>query len=149
MEFCFCKDSVLGDQHHILFSKIRRQALSCGGEVAQATAGCFFLPFVRITVAAENDSQMVAEGCGNQFMQRVIKVLGLFQHIRKFAQFLRHDGVQNGIRIGNGLRGTQHTELEFITGEGKGRGTVAVRGILGMAGRTSTPIRRLRFSGLT
>ena len=31
---------------------------------------------------------------------------------------------------GDGLRGAQHTELEFVTGKGQGRGAVAVSGVL-------------------
>ena len=52
-----------------------------------------------------------------------------------WRKLFRHDGVEHDVRPGNGSDGAQHTELEFVAGEGKGRGTVPVGGILGKLGQ--------------
>ena len=74
---------------------------------------------------------MGGEGVVQQGLQRGLEVVGLFQNVGELAQLLGHDGVQHHIGAGDGLRGAQHTELEFVTGKGQGRGAVAVCGVLG------------------
>ena len=66
-----------------------------------------------------------------QLLEGGLEVICLFQNVGELAQLLGHNGVQHHIGAGDGLRGAQHTELELIAGEGKGRGAVAVSGVLG------------------
>ena len=134
MELRFGENAVLGDQLHIFGCDVGGQALGGGGQITQTPPGSFFLPFVGVAVAAEYDSLVVCEGLTDQFMEGGIKVLSLLQNVRKLAQLLGHDGVQGDVGAGNGLGGTQHTELKFVTGEGQRAGTVSVGGILADGG---------------
>ena len=76
-----------------------------------------------------------------QRMYAFFKVVRTFQNIRKLPELFRNNGVKNDIRPGNGHSGSEHTELEFIAGKGKGRGPVPVGGILGEIGQRVDPCR--------
>ena len=78
---------------------------------------------------------MLRKGAADQLLQSRLEILSLLQLIGKFTQFLSHNGVQSNIGTGNGQGRTQHTELKFVTGEGQGRGTVSVGGILRNSGQ--------------
>ena len=66
-----------------------------------------------------------------QGLEGGLEVICPFQNVGELAQLLGHNGVQHHIRAGDGLRGAQHTGLEFVTGKGQGRGAVTVCGVLG------------------
>ena len=55
-----------------------------------------------------------------EIMYSHIKVICLLQYVCRFLKGFCHDGVQHGIGRSDGIRGTHHAELEFITGKGKG-----------------------------
>ena len=74
---------------------------------------------------------MIRQSLTDQFLQGGIKIGGVFQHIGKFPQLLRHDGVQGDVGPGDGLGGAQHPQLKLVAGEGQGAGAVAVGGIPG------------------
>ena len=59
-----------------------------------------------------------------------VKVRRLFQLVCRLTEGLRHDGVQGGVGVGDGVGGAHHAELELVAREGKGGGAVAVGGIL-------------------
>ena len=63
-------------------------------------------------------------------MDRLTEILRLLQHVRRLAECLRDDGVEDDVGAGNGIGGAHHTELELVSGESKGRGAVPVRGVL-------------------
>ena len=73
---------------------------------------------------------MFGDGGFDQLLQRGAKILRLLEGIRKKRQLLGHDGVENDVRPGDGQVGPEHPELEFVAGERKRRGAVAVGGIL-------------------
>ena len=130
-EFVFCVNSALGHKINILLADVGGKAL-CGGRiVTQATTGGFFCPLLRVTVSAKYDPLMLCKCPANKFLQCGFKIRCLLQFVCKLAQFLSHDGVQNDVRSGDRLGRTQHTELEFVTGKGQGRGAIAVCGVLG------------------
>ncbi len=62
-------------------------------------------------------------------MQGSLKVLCPLQPVGVDFQALGHGGVQHDVAAGDAVGGAQHTELEFIAGEGEGRGAVAVGGV--------------------
>ena len=74
---------------------------------------------------------MLCECTAYQFLQSFIKVLCAFQFICELTKLFSHNGVQNDIGIGDGLRRTQHTQLKLIAGEGQGRGAITVSSIFG------------------
>ena len=75
MEFCFGKDAMTGHKINILGGDIGGQASSGGGEIAQASPGGFFLPFVGISVAIENNPLVLGQRVADQFLQSSIKIL--------------------------------------------------------------------------
>ena len=64
-----------------------------------------------------------------------ILVLGLFQSGGDFVEGFGRDGIQGHIRPCNRLCRADHPEFELVTGEGKGRGPVAVSIVLGDFGQ--------------
>ena len=62
-------------------------------------------------------------------MDGFIEIVRVFQKIRRLAESLRDDGVDDGDGAGAGIRGAHHTEFEFVAGKGKGGGPVPVRGV--------------------
>ena len=77
---------------------------------------------------------MLAEGRGNQpvnrrvewdsVLYRAVKLVG------KIGQAVRHRGVENDVRERDILRRANHSELELVAREGKGRGAVSVGRVL-------------------
>ena len=101
-----------------------------GTQVQQATdLGSLLDPGIVIAVAVENDTFVLLDGLPDQTMQCCVKVLGLLQLVRVLTQRLRHGGVEHDVAAGNGVGGAQHTELELIAGERKGRCPVPVGSI--------------------
>ena len=56
----------------------------------------------------------------DKIMNGQIEVLCLFQNIAGIGESLCHDGIQDHVALCHGIPGTHHTELEFVSGEGKG-----------------------------
>ena len=52
-------------------------------------------------------------------MDSVLEVFSAFQYIACIAECFCNDGVQYDVRSCNGVTGTNHTELEFVSGEGE------------------------------
>ena len=46
---------------------------------------------------------MVPENAGYQLVQGIVEMVGIFQNVRELAQLFRHDGIQNGVGVGDGL----------------------------------------------
>ena len=66
----------------------------------------------------------------DQIMYRHVEILCRLQTVSRFAESLRHDGVQGSIRTADRILTSYHTEFKFITGKGKGRSTISVCCIL-------------------
>ena len=90
---------------------------------------------------------MVADGALDQSNHGAGKVLSALQLVGVALQFLCNGGVQDGVGIAQVLSGTGHTELELVAGEGKGRGTVAVGGILAELGQDINAQIHLHLDG--
>ena len=90
---------------------------------------------------------MVADGALDQSNHGAGKVLSALQLVGVALQFLCNGGVQDGVGITQVLSGTGHTELELVAGEGKGRGTVAVGGILAELGQDINAQIHLHLDG--
>ena len=75
----------------------------------------------------------------DQVMDGNIEILCLFQHVRRLAERLSHDRIQNGIRACDGIGRAHHTELELVAGKGKRRSPVPVRCILGKVRQRGNP----------
>ena len=125
------EDGVPGEKIDVLFVNVGGHTVHRVPQIGQAPALGLLYPGVIIAVAVEDDALVGGEGVVQQGLQRGLEVVGLFQNVGELAQLLGHNGVQHHIRAGDGLRGAQHTELEFVTGKGQGRGAVAVCGVLG------------------
>ena len=82
---------------------------------------------------------MLAESARDQVVQRPRKIVRLFQFIRKLAQRVRDDRVDDDVRPRDGECRPQHAELEFIACKGKRRSAVAVGGVLGQFGESIYP----------
>ena len=78
---------------------------------------------------------MVADGTLDQCDGSGGEVLGTFQLIGIALQLLGDGGVQDGVAIAQVFGRAGHTELELVAGEGEGRGTVAVGGVLAELGQ--------------
>ena len=101
--FIFRKNTVAQYQIDVLLLNIGRQAFGSGGIIAQTTGHSFLFPRIGIAVAVKEDPLMSGKGFPHQLMECFIKILCLLQPVRKFAQFLCHDGIQGNIRLSNGL----------------------------------------------
>ena len=64
-------------------------------------------------------------------MQSDFEILRVFQLVCELLQNFRHRRVDGGVGVGNGRGRTEHTELELIAREGKRRGAVSIRRVLG------------------
>ena len=77
----------------------------------------------------------------DQIVYRKLKILCRLQRVSRLAERLRHNGVESGIGAGHGIRTAHHAEFKLVSGEGKGRSPVSVRGVL-------LEFRNRRHSGL-
>ena len=115
--------------------------------VGQAALCGFLFPLGSVAVAVEDDAAVVADGALDQSNHGAGKVLSALQLVGVALQFLCNGGVQDGVGIAQVLSGTGHTELELVAGEGKGRGTVAVGGILAELGQDINAQIHLHLDG--
>ena len=149
MNFCCGIDFMLGEQGLIFFGNIVGQRVYCTLEVQQASPFRFSHPFVGIVVAVEDNALVLPNGSPDQVVQGRVEIAGLFQNVCELGKLFRHNGVQHNIRPGNRGFGAQHTELEFVSGKGKGRGSVPIRGILGKPGQNMDADFHFSFVFLT
>ena len=103
-----------------------RQAIRRRAEVAKPSCRRFLDPAFVISVAVEDDPLMVLDGFPNHIVQRIRKVIRLFEPIRIYPQRFRHGGVQHDVRARDAVGGTDHAELKLVARKRKRRGAVAV-----------------------
>ncbi len=103
--------------------------------VEKSSALRFGFPVGSVTVVIENNTGMVFQKFCRIFFTVFFKFLRSRKSVHRFRKFLRRNGVEYDIGIGNGSLRTEHTELEFIARKRKRRSTVPVRHIDGENGR--------------
>ena len=121
----------LAEQLHRLFRNQVGDGVHHGGDIGKASAGRFLHPLGSVAVSVEHDPLMFGEILLDQVVNILLKILSLLQLIAGLTEGLRHDGVQHNVGRGDGISGSHHTELEFVSGKGKGGGAVPVCGVLG------------------
>ena len=100
-----------------------------GLDVGQAAALRFLHPLLGVAVAVENDPLMLGERVLDVSLAGGLEVLGSLQGVCRITERLGQSGVEDGVGRGDGVGRTDHTELEPVTGEGKGGGAVPVGGV--------------------
>ena len=130
----FGEDLEFFEQADILFSLEVGEGFRGGLEIQKAAFFGLFDPLLRVVVAVEEDALVLLDGLFDELVEGGVEVLGALQHVRKLRELLGHRGVQHDIGPGDGEGGAQHPEFEFVAGKGKGRGPVAVGGVLGEVG---------------
>ena len=128
--FSFSKDVVLSKESHVLFAAQIRQSLRSGFQVQQATFSSFSHPFIGVTIAVEDDALVSQVGFFNQIIYGSLQVRSIGQLSSELLQLFGNDSVQHNVGTSDGEHGAQHTELEFVAGEGEGRGSVSIGIIL-------------------
>ena len=128
--FAAAEHAVPGQKVNVLLQNERGQRVGGGDEVCKAAARGFLEPASLISVAVKENPAVLAQRVANQGMERGLKVVGLFQNVRVFAERFCHDRVEDDVGAGNGLARAQHTELKLVARESQRRGTVAVGRVL-------------------
>ena len=123
-------NAVLHHQFDVLGQNIGRQGVGGAAQIRKTAARSLLDPRLLIAVAVKDDAAMLDERLAHKVVQRLVEVRRFLEHRVEPAELLRHDGVEHRDRAGDGLAGAGHTELELVAGEGHGRGTVAVGGVL-------------------
>ena len=123
-----------GKQAEVLFFRKGLVGIHRGLEVEQAAVCRLLFPFLRIAVSVENNAAMGGQRILDELCYSSIKILCLLQYVRKLTEGFCHSGIEHDIGHCHVLRGAGHTELKLVACKGKGRGAVAVGGILGKGG---------------
>ena len=97
------KHAHLREQLEVLLSNEARQGIGGRGEVAQATALGFDMPFLRIAVAREQDALVRLQALANPIERGMFEfhVAARLHGIGEFLERFRHGGVEHGIRVGH------------------------------------------------
>ena len=122
-------NAVLGQKLDILRQHVLGQRRGRVLEVFKSALFGLCDPRLVIAVAAEKDAAVLLERALYKLVQSRSKVRCFFKLVGENAQRVCNDRVQNRRRAGYGLARAGHAELEFVAGEGNGRGTVAVGGV--------------------
>ena len=93
----------------------------------------FLPPGGGVVVAVENDALVVGDGIHHDLLHGGADIYGGFELIGELAQHVGHNGVDDHVGFGDGLRRAGTAELKFISCESEGRRAVAVGGVLGDA----------------
>ena len=72
---------------------------------------------------------MFFEGLFDERIQCRLKVVRFFKNIGELLEFFGDDRVEHDVRAGDGKRGTEHPEFEFVARKGEGGSPVAVGGV--------------------
>ena len=94
-----------------------RDRINHGSQIRETTAGCFFYPFLRISVSAEDDLAVLRDILNGQVMKCSLKIICFFQNIAGICESLCSDGIDHNGRMGDRIAGTYHTEFKFIIGK--------------------------------
>ena len=120
LQLSLCKYSKFSEQFYSLICSKCRNGIYHRWQNRKSAAACLFFPFRSIAIAVKYDSLMLGSIFLDQIMDCQIKVFCALQNIAGFLKRLSSNGIQHHIACGNGILGTNHTELEFIAGKGKG-----------------------------
>ena len=129
MYFFCCVDPMTGKQCNIFFIYQMRNRIRSVFQIQQAASFRFLYPFIRIVVAVENNTFMFDNDFSDNFFCFCHYIFGTFQLVGNITDSISSDGVHNNVGVRNRRSGTQHTELEFVTGKCKWRCTVTVTGV--------------------
>ena len=102
------------------------QAVGSGAQVEQTAAFRFRYPCVVIAVSVEYYALVLAYHAADEVVQCGGEVGCAFKLVGIESERLCDRGVEHDVGGGDGGGGAEHTEFEFIAGERKRRGAVAV-----------------------
>ena len=111
-----------------------RQRVRGRRQIEQSAFFRFLDPFVRVVVAVENDALVRGVGVAQDCFDLGVEISGRFEPVGEAGEHVRDDGVYHDVRAGNREGRAGHTELELVSGEGDGRGAVAVYRVLAEIG---------------
>lgn len=129
------KDLVPGVELHVRLVQHVGQGLGRGAQVVQPAPLRLLDPGGVVAVAVEDYALVFAHDALYESLQRGLEVLRGLELVGKLPELLGNGCVQSDVRGRDGCRGAGHAELELVACEGKGRGAVAVRRVLGEAGQ--------------
>ena len=97
--FAAAEHAVPGQKVNVLLQNERGQRVGGGDEVCKAVARGFLEPASLISVAVKENPAVLAQRVANQGMERGLKVVGLFQNVRVFAERFCHDRVEDDVGL--------------------------------------------------
>ena len=108
-----------------------RYAVNGRFKVRQAALFCYY-PFIRITVAVEDNTLVILDDGNQQGLQCIIKLVSrnAFHFICDIRKLAGYNCIQQGVRATDVVGRTNHTEFKTVASEGKRRSTVPVSRIL-------------------
>ena len=109
------------------------QCLGRGAQIVQSAALGLLDPGGVVAVAVEDDALVLAHDTLYEGLERTLEVIRRLELVGKLPELLGDRRVYSNVRGGDGRRRAGHAELELVAREGKGRGAVAVRSVLGEA----------------
>ena len=130
LDFRLSVDAVAGKHRDILCLRIAQQRLRRRTQIEQAALLSLDRPLRAVTVAIEQNALVRSQFAANQLGERRLKVIGLFQLVRKRHQLVRNSGVEHDIRAGDVEGRSGHTEFKLVARERERRSAVAVGIIL-------------------
>ena len=111
----FCEHTESLEEIYRCICHHSRNCLYHGADVRQASFLSLLYPRFRITVAIEDDSLVLCCIFLDQIMYRQIKVICFLKYIACIRERLCNDRIEHNVRRSNGITGSDHTELEFVS----------------------------------
>ena len=124
----------LCEQLHVLLVEHVRCGVDQRLQVQQPAAFSLVDPLVGVAVAVEDDARMFGQRGAHPAVGGLVEVGGAFHGLAEALQRLRHDRVQDRVRVGQVHLRARHAELELVAGERKRAGAVAV-GVVALEAR--------------
>ena len=132
VDFILAENVMFCEQLYVFVSDELRNGVRQGLQVVKSAAGGLFYPFIGVTISIKQDLFMIFDHSFQKFLDSIVKPIlrHVLQGFVYLIQSLGHCRVQDNIGLGNRQGASRHTELKLISGKGKRRCTVPVRGIL-------------------
>ena len=119
LKLCSCKYIKGFKKLHSFICSQRRNGIYHGRKDRKSTSLCLCLPLRCISVSVEYNTLMLDRILLDQVMYCSIKIVCCFQTVACIAEYFCCNRVQNYVALGNGITGTNHTELKFVSCERK------------------------------
>ena len=103
-EFFFCENLMPDHKIDILLGTVNAKGICGRRKIVKPPFFSFGCPFFGVSVTVEDDSLMILECLRNKTLQSTVKILRLFQYVRKSGKGLCHTCVEDNIRSGDRLR---------------------------------------------